>query len=149
MAGREGTALLWAGAALIIALVLLIVIDKVHAQDSIALVALLIVPLLVYALLSGRLQELKGPGGWGAKFQNLAHSSVEAGGIIGDAEPLQYVSKGAIKDLQSLVAALDPHLPRALILQVGRPGAYDAEAIAIYLKALLTTGAPTYVIFIR
>ena len=33
--------------------------------------ALLLVPLLVYGMVSGRLSELTGPGGWGAKFTEV------------------------------------------------------------------------------
>ena len=44
--------------------------------DSAVFVALLLTPLLLYLSLSGRLQEFSGPGGWGAKFRDIAHDSV-------------------------------------------------------------------------
>ncbi len=43
----------------------------VGIHDSATIVALLLVPLLVYGIVSGRLKELTGPGGWGAKFAEL------------------------------------------------------------------------------
>jgi hypothetical protein len=39
--------------------------------DSATIVTLLLVPLFVYGIVSGRLRELTGPGGWGAKFAEL------------------------------------------------------------------------------
>ena len=39
--------------------------------ESATIVTLLLVPLFVYGIVSGRLRELTGPGGWGAKFAEL------------------------------------------------------------------------------
>jgi hypothetical protein len=150
MIKRELTALACALLALGAAIGVLFLIHwYADKRDSVALIALLTVPLLVYVLLSGRLQEVTGPGGWGAKFRSLAQSSVEATGILSDIEPLQFVQKGSLRDLKALIGGLDPHLPRAMILRVGRPGFYDLKAIRTYLRALIASGAPTYVIFIE
>jgi CBS domain-containing protein len=46
-------------------------------KDSAIIVALIIVPLLVYGVVSGRLRELSGPGGWGAKFAEAASGRLE------------------------------------------------------------------------
>ena len=70
--------------------------------DSAAFVALLLTPLFLYLSLSGRVQELYGPGGWGAKFRDIAHDSVEIMKIPVDPELLQAIEKegeGAIPGL--------------------------------------------------
>jgi CBS domain-containing protein len=40
------------------------------------LVFLLVMPILIYAIISGILKEFKGPGGWGASFNSIATTSV-------------------------------------------------------------------------
>lgn len=118
-------------------------------RDSVALITLLVLPLLVYVIVSGRLLEVTGPGGWGAKFRNHAHAAVEAGGILSDIDPLQAVWKGSLRDLKERIGGLDPHLPRALILRLGGPGSYNSQTLKTYLRALMACGAPTYVIFVE
>ena len=61
--------------------------------DSAVFVALLLTPLLLYLSLSGRVQEFSGPGGWGAKFRDIAHNSVETTKTPVDPEPLQAMEK--------------------------------------------------------
>lgn len=45
--------------------------------ESATLIALILVPLIVYGVASGRLTEFKGPGGWGATFREVASKAVE------------------------------------------------------------------------
>jgi hypothetical protein len=45
--------------------------NYVGIQDSAITIAILLIPILVFGLGSGRLRELTGPGGWGAKFAEL------------------------------------------------------------------------------
>ena len=40
------------------------------------LVFLLVLPILIYAIISGLLKEIKGPGGWEASFNSVASASV-------------------------------------------------------------------------
>lgn len=68
-ASRDLRALAAAAGATVIGIALVAVLQKgVGIADSATTVALLLVPLLVYGIVSGRLRELTGPGGWGAKF---------------------------------------------------------------------------------
>jgi hypothetical protein len=65
-----------AGAAAITAAVMGVVLvaalqKGIGISDSATTVTILLVPLLVYGMVSGRLTELTGPGGWGAKFAKL------------------------------------------------------------------------------
>jgi hypothetical protein len=145
---RELVALCFAFLALFVAVGVLFLIHLyADKRDSVALIALLAIPLFVYVILSGRLLEVSAPGGWAAKFRDHAHASVEAGGLLGDIDTLQFVAKGSLKDLKERLGGLDPHLARALVLRLGSPGSYDLQTIRTYLRALMACGAPTYVIF--
>lgn len=116
--------------------------------DSAIFVALLLTPLLVYLFVSGRLQEFSAPGGWGAKFRDIAQASVETTKILVDAQPLQIMEKGAEGEIERRIAELKPNVPNALVLFVGRGGYYVADIIEKYLQALIAAGPSTYVIFI-
>jgi hypothetical protein len=116
--------------------------------DSAIFVALLLTPLLIYLFLSGRIQEFSGPGGWGAKFRDIAHASVETTRILVDAEPLQAMTKGPESEIVNRIAALKPNVPNALVLSVGRGSYYVAEVIEKYLQALMQAGPSSYVVFV-
>jgi hypothetical protein len=126
------------------------------APQSTEFIALLTLPILIYVLVSGRLTELSGPGGWGAKFQTFqthVQASVgkqdagEKAEILSDAEAIQVLT-GPVQELSTLIADLDPRSSSATILEVGRPHHYKIEAIGQYLKALIAVGAPAYVVFV-
>jgi hypothetical protein len=139
------------GAGVLVAAVGVLLIMKwlVGSVDGATFVAVLLFPLIVYAVVSGRVAEFTGPGGWGAKFRTAATSQVETSGIIENAEDLQAVEKGGLRDLGRAVEQLNPDLPNALTLRVGRSGYYHPEAILRYLKALLAVGPSTYVVFVE
>ena len=132
-----------------LAMVVLIALNRLlGAVDGATFIGTMIVPLLVWALASGRLEEFSGPGGWGAKFREEARSLVEAGDLLTDVDELQLVEKGSSRNLQRAVARLDPKVPNALTLRVGRSGYYAADAILEYLSAMTTLGPSTYVVFV-
>ena len=116
--------------------------------NSAVFVALLLTPLLLYLSLSGRVQEFSGPGGWGAKFRDIAHNSVETTKILVDAEPLQAMEKGGEGEIANRIAGLKPNVPNALVLSVGRGTYYVRDLIEKYLKALIAAGPATYVVFV-
>ena len=58
--------------ATVVGIVLVAILQKgLGITDGATIVTLLLVPLLIYGIVSGRLLELTGPGGWGAKFAKL------------------------------------------------------------------------------
>lgn len=129
--------------------ILTLVKQLLGSVDGSAFVAILLVPLIVYAVASGRLAEFSGPGGWGAKFRTATTSQVETSDIIENAEALQAVEKGGLRHLRDAVERLNPDLPNALTLRVGRRGYYVPEVIVTYLKTLMAVGPSTYVVFVR
>lgn len=146
---KERLGLVSAAAALVAAFVILLVMDWVAgAVDGAAFIAILLFPVIVYAVMSGRVAEFSGPGGWGAKFRDAATSTVETDTIDENVEDLQPVMKGGRAQLEAIVQRLNPNLPNALTLRIGRAGYYTAEAIRSYLKALIASGPSTHVIFV-
>lgn len=65
----EGRAAINATVATVVSVILVVILRKgLGINDSATTVAILLVPLLVYGVASGRLKELSGPGGWDLKF---------------------------------------------------------------------------------
>jgi hypothetical protein len=116
--------------------------------DAAVFIALLLTPLLVYLVLSGRVQEFSGPGGWGAKFRDIAYASVETTKILVDAQPLQAMEKGGEGEIANRIAGLKPNVPNALVLSVGRGSYYVRDIIEKYLQALMAAGPATYAVFV-
>lgn len=146
---QEGFAIFVGAVVLFAAVILLYVVKRMLGSvDGTAYIAILLVPLIAYTLASGQLAEFSGPGGWGAKFRAAATSSVETSEIIENAEALQAVEKGGLRELQAAVERLNPDLPNALTLRVGRSGYYAPDVIRQYLTTLMTVGPSTYVVFV-
>lgn len=146
---QEWFAILVSAVVLGAAVALLFVMNRVLGSiDGPSFIAILLVPLIVYAMASGRLAEFTGPGGWGAKFRAAATSRVEASSIIENADALQAVEKGGLRQLRDAVERLNPDLPNALTLRIGRPGYYVPEAIKQYLTTLMAVGPSIYVVFV-
>jgi len=146
---QEWFAIIVGTAVLVAAVGLLYLVKRLlGAVDGPAFIAILLVPIIAYTLASGQLAEFSGPGGWGAKFRAAATSTVETSGIIQNAEALQAVEKGGLRELQAAVEQLNPDLPNALTLRVGRSGYYVPEVIRQYLTTLMTVGPSTYVVFV-
>ena len=114
------------------------------AVDEAIFISLLLVPIIVYALASGRLAEFSGPGGWGAKFRAEATSQVTGNQII-QSDDLQFLEKGDLRSLSDYVRGLNPNLAAALTLRVGH-GGYQKRAIINYLKTLMAAVPSTYVV---
>jgi len=146
---QEWFAIIVGSAVLVAAVGLLYLVKRLlGAVDGPAFIAILLVPLIAYTLASGQLAEFSGPGGWGAKFRAVATSNVETSDIIENVEALQAVEKGGLRELQAAVEQLNPDLPNALTLRVGRSGYYAPEVIRQYLTTLMTVGPSTYVVFV-
>ena len=103
-------------------------------------VALLILPILVYALASGRLSELRGPGGVGATFREATEASVQPRAIAADTgtvnpEPVEVITKGGVESLEARLHQIKPGGPTVLTMIVGA-GYYVRGAVLQYLDRL-------------
>ena len=83
-------AVLLAGGAFVLAFAVALAISRMTVGDSATFIALLLTPLLVYGVASGKIQEFSAPGGWGAKFREAAQATVTPTGLtsLNEAERL-------------------------------------------------------------
>lgn len=126
-----------------------------HAKKNLAvtgeglLISLLLLPLLVYVILSGRIQELKAPGGLEAKFRTLANESISPGSetIRPEPEELQAVIKENPMVLEQKVQELDDWKPILMLMQIGS-NSYSPEAAMKYLDTLSKFRNFRFVVFL-
>ena len=150
MSSTETMGIIAGALALVVAVTLLVGLKKyLDTIDGTVFVALLLLPLIVYAVGSGRLEQFSAPGGWGATFRDTANATVRTQNIIEEAEKLQAVEKGGLSNLNSFVENLDRNFPNAMVLRVGKSGYYQPNAILSYLRTLMAVGPSTYVVFVE
>lgn len=116
-------------------------------MDSATFIALLVIPFFVYGIASGKLRELSGPGGWGAKFQEIAAERVDPTPVTACLQDIQLVQKGGIQALREAGQHLQKGKPVALTLQLGRQD-YDLGALRAYLETLRIADPETTVLFL-
>jgi CBS domain-containing protein len=126
---------------LVVGVALAIAINRMKLGDSATFIALLLTPLLVYGIASGKVQEFTAPGGWGAKFREAAQATVTPTALTPLSQAVQQfdiIAKGGLAELQGLGAKLQRNKPIALTFQLGQQG-YDADITSKYIEFLLLT----------
>ncbi len=98
---------------------------------------LFLIPILAYAVFSGRLSELKA-GGLEAKFVDIAKQSVELGSetIEPSVHDMEIVAKAGARELQGTLHRLDESKPIVLTVTLGSEGYYNRNVWIQYLEAL-------------
>jgi len=123
----------------VIGLILAVAIKKFDFGDSATFITLLVTPLLVYGIASGKILEFSAPGGWGAKFREVANQPVTPLALTPLAQAvaeLQIIEKGGVSALPSLGANLRTNKPIALTFQLGQTN-YSIDAAEKYVQVLL------------
>src|SRR5437868_14795086 len=110
--------------AFVLAFVVAYVINRNKIGDSATYIALLLTPMVVDGVASGKIQEFSAPGGWGAKFREAAQAKVAVTTTnltpLSDAvRQLDVVEKGGLSELQNLGPKLQKDKPIALSFQLG------------------------------
>ncbi len=121
---------------LVAAVILALFLRSVGIAESAAIIAILIIPLIVYGIASGRVQEFTGPGGWGATFREAANANVTPSPITESIQNVAIVEKGGLKALKEAGQLLEKNKPVALTLVLGRPGYYVKNVIMAYINTL-------------
>lgn len=129
-------ALLIATAVLVVGLVLAYGIKRFSLGDSVTLIALMIIPLLAYGVVSGDISEFTAPGGWGAKFREEAKKTIDPVPISSSIVEGEFVAKGDFVQLENVDRNLAPGEPVSMTLQLGRGDYYQAPVIAEYIRVL-------------
>jgi len=108
-------------------------------RDGTTLAALLIVPALLYLLLSGRVSDLKGPGGLEVQLFEVANQRIPLGDQDHHSalsyEAVRSVEKGRTESFLSRIRDITKEDPVVLTLTLGS-GPIDGEAAADYAKGL-------------
>jgi hypothetical protein len=112
------------------------------------LVALLVIPLVVYAVASGRLEELRG-GGIEARFARVASATVVPESAQLPVEAVYGVEKANPRELPAVLDRLsDETVPVGLTLVVRQGGRYTVPALRRYLAALGQLRTFKFVVFV-
>lgn len=117
-----------------------VVAQVAEVEDGAVLAALLIVPALIYLLLSGRVSELKGPAGLEVRLSEVARQTIPVPGNDKSSGALAYeavraVEKGRKESFFSRISDITPEEPVVLTLKLGS-GPIDGAAAADYAKGL-------------
>jgi hypothetical protein len=110
-----------------------------RGQRSTPITGLLIVSTLFYVIISERLNEFTGPGGWSAKFSEDADKSIRNADAVFDYKPLDvnFLPKGTPEEtMRHLVESHVDMRPLVLTLTLGQ--SYDSISFASLLTAFAT-----------
>lgn len=115
-------------------LVLWLVKSVMEVEGDAVFISLLFIPLLVYVIISGKLEELKGPGGLEAKFAKAAGESVSIASeqIKGSVDEMQVIAKGSRRFLEIKQQEIDETKPIVMSLELGK-SFYHREDVLGYL----------------
>jgi CBS domain-containing protein len=110
----------------------------VKIEDNAVYVSLLFIPVLVYVIISGRLKELKGPGGLEARFSEAAAQEIKpvSETIEPSVEEMQVVAKEGLRVLQRKKPDIDETRPIIMTMVPGKGRYYDWNAVAQYVSFL-------------
>jgi CBS domain-containing protein len=120
--------------------------DQVGIKGDAVLISVLLLPALLYLAISGRLTEITGPGGIGAKFRAAATTRVR--GEIQPTKELQQVPKGGLHDLEKLKPQLSDERPLVLTFKLDQTSDFGLGAIKSYLSVLKSTRGFGVVVFV-
>jgi hypothetical protein len=120
-----------------------------EVKEESLLIALLLLPVVIYVILSGRIQELKAPGGLEAKFSTVANQSISAASetVKPETDELQSVLKESPNVLEQKVQDLDDSKPILMLMRLGT-NSYDAEAARKYVEVLSQFRNFKFVVFL-
>jgi hypothetical protein len=119
-------------------------------EGEAVLIALLVMPILVYLILSGKLEEFKGPGGLEAKFTKVAGETVAAASeeVKLSVEEMQIVMKESLVVLERKRQELNEAQPIVMIMELGKHNYYQREAVLRYLDVLSQFRNFRFVVFV-
>lgn len=119
-------------------------------KDSAILIALLLVPLLIYGVGSGRLKEFSAPGGWGGKFAEVANRPVDVAQSLLDLSNAQMeeIPKKGIEELKQSIGQIKDGRPIVMTLVHGQANYYQPDAVRGALLALGSFRNFKFVVFL-
>lgn len=113
-------------------------------------ITLILIPILVYVIISGRLRELKGPGGLEARFSEAASQDIKPSyeTVEPSVEEMQILAKGGLRELQHKKFDIDESRPIVMTMILGKGGYYDWQAVTQYMNFLSQYSNFKFVVFL-
>jgi CBS domain-containing protein len=122
----------------------------INIEGNAVYVSLLFIPVLVYVVISGRLKELKGPGGLEARFSEAAAQAIKP--VSETIEPsvaeMQIVAKEGLRALQRKKPDIDETRPIVMTMVLGKGPYYDWHAVTQYMNFLAQYRNFKFVVFL-
>jgi hypothetical protein len=147
---REGRAVALSVLFLVVGLgVLWLAKEVLDLGGDAVLISLLLLPALLYLALSGRLTEITGPGGVGAKFREVGAKPAPASWQKLTQEDVQMVAKGGLDELRRLMPTLElDDRPIILTFTIGAEHRYDLQMVRDYIEVLAALRRFLVVVFL-
>lgn len=119
-------------------------------EGDAVLVSLLLAPVLVYVILSGRIKELRAPGGLAITFAATATESVTAVSetVQPSEEDMQIVAKEGVQALERKREKLNEAQPIVMTMVLGRGRYYNREDTLRYIDVLSQFRSFRFVVFV-
>jgi CBS domain-containing protein len=135
-----------------VALGMMVVWLAKYAVDSLegsVLIALVLLPLVVYLISSGKLAEFKAPGGIEIKFVEAAKEPVTSVSETISYEDLEIVAKASVTDLlKSKAGEIDQSRPVVMTVTIAGNGHYTIHDLKQYLDVLSQFRNFKFVVFL-
>jgi len=123
--------------------------EFIGSVDGSVLIALLLLPLIVYLSASGRLAEFKAPEGIEAKFAQAAAESVSSASETVAYDDPQIVAKEGVRNLiQRKTKEIDESKPVVMTMTIGGQAQYSPQDVEQYIGALSQFRNFKFVIFL-
>lgn len=117
--------------------------------DGSVLIALILLPLIVYLSASGKLAEFKAPGGIEAKFAQAAAESVSPASETVAYDNPQVVAKEGVRNLiERKAKEIDESKPIVMTMGIGGQAQYNALDVEQYMKVLSQFRNFKFVVFL-
>jgi CBS domain-containing protein len=134
--------LITAALVIVACLLVLTVVHRLIGADTDAVLSIaILLPVLIYALVSGRIAELKA-GGIEAKFREAGERPVAPSSAVVTAVDAQSIEKGTLSELRSATSGIDGNRPVLLQLYLGSTTSeleirrYTGHEVERYIQAL-------------
>ena len=113
-------------------------------ENTAVLTGLMVIPLVTYLILSGRLGEFKGPGGLEAKFISAVNQPLRltTHPVETSLQPVQVTARGPIEQLPAAVGDIDKSKPAILTVTIGK--SYTREDWLAYVRGILDQAPIAY-----
>lgn len=155
------SSIILAACVFVVGVALAIVNKQKNIGDTTTFLAILLIPLLVLGVASGKIQEFTGPGGVGAKFQEVARARVDLTSVqrVAYEVPTQ-VAKGPMEGFATRLANVVPGTPITFTFTLaGQTSStltsqtssqpYDLDVAKNQTKMLLSANAQAVVVIAR